>query len=119
MSISALVATVGTDVLAPWAVPGAGAAAFDDVVFYEATEPFTARPTDLVLGVGLTSTQVEQLLELAGGHGAAGVVCRQSPTARERLQARAHDAGVALLALGPTVGWAQLSSHVRGLVSTS
>ncbi|HET6562000.1 MAG TPA: helix-turn-helix domain-containing protein [Marmoricola sp.] len=119
MSISALVAAVGTDVLIPWAVPDAGGAEFDDVVFYEATEPFVAGPTDLVLGVGLTPGQVEQLLDLAADRGAAGVVCRQSTGARERLQARARRAGVALLVVGAAVGWAQLSSHIRNLVSTS
>jgi sugar diacid utilization regulator len=119
ISISTLVAAVGTDVLAPWAVPGAGSPEFDDVVFYEVTEPFTAGPADLVLGVGLTPAQIEQLLDLAGDHRAAGVVCRQSAAARERLQDHAHEAGVALLALGPAVGWAWLSSYIRSLVSTS
>src|ERR687889_380893 len=103
ISISTLVAAVGTDVLAPWAVPGAGSPEFDDVVFYEVTEPFTAGPADLVLGGGLTPAQIEQLLDLAGDHRAAGVVCRQSAAARERLQDHAHEAGVALLALGPAV----------------
>ena len=119
MSISTLVAAVGTDVLAPWAVPGAGNAEIDDVVFYEVTEPFTAGPTDLVLGVGLTTAQTEHLLELAGDRATAGVVCRQPAVARDRLQACAHAAGVALLALGPSVSWARLSSHIRSLVSTS
>ena len=119
ISVSSLIEAVGTDVLAPWAVPSAGSAEFDDVVFYEATEPFTARPTDLILGVGLTPAQVEQLLELAGSRGAAGVVCRQPTDAREPLQARAHQVGVSLLALGPTVGWARLTSHIRSLLSTS
>ena len=119
ISVSSLIEAVGTDVLAPWAVPSAGSAELDDVVFYEATEPFTARPTDLILGVGLTPAQVEQLLDLAGSRGAAGVVCRQPTDAREPLQARAHQVGVSLLALGPTVGWARLTSHIRSLLSTS
>jgi len=119
LSISTLIEAVGTDVLAPWAVPGAGNAELGDVVFYEATEPFTAGPTDLVLGVGLVRAQVEHLLDLAGICGAAGVVCRQSTAAREPLQARAHQVGVALLALGPAVGWASLTSHIRSLISTS
>lgn len=119
MSISTLVAAVGTDVLVPWAVPDAGRAELDDVVFYEATEPFTASATDLVLGVGLTPAQMEQLLDLAGDRGVAGVVCRQPSAARERLQTHAHRTGVALLALGPAIGWAWLASHIRGLVSTS
>ena len=119
MSISDLVEALGTDVLSPWAVPDAGKATFDDVVFYEATEPFAAGPSDLVLGVGLTPAQTEHLLELVSSSKAAGVVCRQPQRAREALQVRAHQLGVALLALGPAVGWAGLTSNVRSLVSTA
>ena len=119
ISIAGLVEAVGADALAPWAVPGDGRAEVDEVDFFEASEPFTAGPGVLVLGVGLTPEQVEQLLDLAGGRRAAGVVCRQPPLVREQLRARAHEVGVALLALGPGVGWAGLTSQLRSLLSTS
>jgi sugar diacid utilization regulator len=119
MPISDLVETLGSDVLVPWAVPDAGRATFDDVVFYEATEPFTAGPSDLILGVGLTPSQVEHLLELASSSKAAGVVCRQPHRVRETLKVRAQQLGVPLLALGPGVVWARLTSQIRGLVSTA
>ena len=119
ISLSGLVEALGTDVITPWAVVGTDHDEIDEVVFYEATEAFTAGPGDLVLGVGLTTSQVEGVLDLAGRRGVAGVVCRQPPAAREQLRARARQAGVSLVALGPAVSWAGLTSQIRNLLSTS
>ncbi len=110
---------LGTSTLAPWAVPAEHETELRDVVIHDPAAPDEAGEGDLLLAVGVAAVDVAELLATASGRGVAAVVVRCPAAEREDLVAAARRTGVALLALAPGLGWARLTSQLRGLLSTS
>lgn len=111
--------SLGTGTLTVWYGSDAGGIELSNVVIHDAAAGFTAGPGDLLLAVGMPGVeQIEELLEQAASRGVAAVVVRHDSAARRRLTAAARKAGVALLALTPPVGWAELTSRLRTALST-
>lgn len=87
-----------------------------DVVIYDAALGLEAGAGDLLLAVGADEATV--ITEAAAG-GVAAVVVRHNAPERERLVRLAQERRICLLALAPNVGWARITSQLRGALSAA
>lgn len=107
-----LVPLLGPNTLTVWATPPD--VPVRDVIIHD---PVTgAGPGDLLLVIG---TGTPRIIEEAAECGVAAIVVRQDTTSRERLTEAAQQARIGLLALAPSIGWAQLTSQLRNALATS
>jgi hypothetical protein len=120
-TVTELLRAIGPPTLVPWAVPaGVGDLEVRDLVIHDRTAPGEVARGTVVLAVGLDEAETESLVRRAGQDGVAAVVTRPTATDhRRRLVDAAEHAGVGLLALSSSIGWADCATLLRNAVATS
>ncbi|WP_270887019.1 PucR family transcriptional regulator [Pedococcus sp. 5OH_020] len=114
LSVVDLAATLG-GLLNIGVAPAHGAV--DDVTIAEPSHGIVGQPDDLVLGVGMDSTQAAvSLVSAAAAAGAGGVVLRRGLARRRAVRDQALQDGVALLELAEQASWAHVVWLLRGVL---
>jgi hypothetical protein len=89
----------------------------DDLTIAEARHGIVGQPGDLVLGVGVESTEdAVALVGASAGAGAGGLVLRRSLAARRQVRDRARRDGLALVGLAEQASWAHVVWLLRGVI---
>jgi PucR C-terminal helix-turn-helix domain/GGDEF-like domain len=77
------------------------------IVLHERSEKLAATPGELILGIGLSAADAEQLIGRGALANSTGLVLRLAAVSDE-LALAARDGGVALMAVPPDIRWAQV-----------
>ncbi|WP_344194508.1 PucR family transcriptional regulator [Pedococcus aerophilus] len=89
----------------------------DDLTIAEPGHGVVGQPADLVLGVGVETTEAAvALVEAAAAAGAGGLVLRRSLATRRQVRDRARREGLALVGLAEQASWAHVVWLLRGVI---
>ncbi|MEO5983242.1 MAG: helix-turn-helix domain-containing protein [Pedococcus sp.] len=89
----------------------------DDLTIAEPGHGVVGQPGDLVLGVGVESTEdAVALVRAAAVAGAGGLVLRRSLATRRQVRDRARSDGLALVGLAEQASWAHVVWLLRGVI---
>jgi hypothetical protein len=114
LPVTALVETLGG--LLTLGVPAAGAQV-DDLTIAEPAQGIVGQRDDLVLGVGVETTEAAAALVRASATaGAGGVVLRRGLGRRRPVRDAARREGIALVELAEHASWAHLVWLLRGVI---
>lgn len=87
------------------------------IVIHDPDDQPVQPPAALVLGVGIRSAELPDLVRDAGRQGAVGLVVRSPVTMSPTLDTAVRDAGLALLGLRRGATWSQLTALLRSLLA--
>jgi PucR C-terminal helix-turn-helix domain/GGDEF-like domain len=77
------------------------------IVLHERSEKLVATPGELILGIGLSAVDANELIGRGALANATGLVLRL-PRVPDELASTARDSGIALMAVSPSTRWAQV-----------
>ncbi len=114
LSVVDLTATLA-GLLTLGADPSAGEV--DDLTIAEPAHGIVGQPGDLVLGVGIETTEAAvALVQAAAAAGAGGLVLRRTLARRRQVRDRARRDGLALVGLAEQASWAHVVWLLRGVI---
>lgn len=116
-----LVEALGPAILRVLSTPGLALVRARDVVVYDAADPPTLQPADIVLAVGLLNDAERtcHLIRSAGEAGSAAIVLKSCHVEEARLRETAECTNVTLIALPAGMQWAQIAVLLRHAMSSA
>ena len=87
------------------------------IVIHDPDDEPVQPPAALVLGVGVRSAELPDLVREAGRQGAVGLIVRAPVAMSPTLDAAVQEAGLALLGLRRGATWSQLTALLRSLLA--
>ena len=115
LSVPDLAGTLGAGLLT--VVVSTPGAEVDDITLAEPAQGVYGQPGDLLLGVGIETTEAAVgLIGEAAGRGIGGVVLRRATARRREVRAAARRAPIALVELSDHASWAHVVWLLRGVL---